>query len=215
MHKYIYAIGCGALFLGACRTPPPPVPTMAPAATPSADAAVDNTAAEAVENSCAVPSGNPGRDVVDELLAYQHASRKMTSIEVVKAIVNLNFQRRTARTVLQKAMLFAALRGNGDLLQAQNLLTQLLKSPEPDAEPLKPLAYLLSVYYGESRRLEESVDRLNQQVHDEQRRVDELNDKLEALKNIERTLPARPGAAASVPVPTLPPGPVDATAGNH
>lgn len=146
--------------------------------------------------------GSPGaglREVecgeLDRLLTYQRSVQQMASPDAARFLADLNLQPNSAQIAIKKAMLLATLRGNGDLLRAQNLLDQLLKSTEHDAERLKPLAYLLNTQYGEWRRLDDSVEKLNQQVHEEQRRAEQLSDKLEALKNIERTLPARPGAA--------------------
>ena len=60
----------------------------------------------------------------------------------------------------------------------------------------KPLALVLSSNCAEARRLAEHVDRLAAQQKDSQRRIDQLNDMVEGLKNIERTLPVRPAASA-------------------
>jgi transcription elongation GreA/GreB family factor len=54
------------------------------------------------------------------------------------------------------------------------------------------LAQLLVSNYAEMRRLNENADKANQQARDSQRRLDQLSEKLEALKNIERTLPGQP-----------------------
>ena len=63
-------------------------------------------------------------------------------------------------------------------------------------ELLAPLVQLLSSQYAELRRQEESIDKLNGQLRDAQRRIEQLNEKLEALKNIERSLSVRPAAGA-------------------
>lgn len=65
---------------------------------------------------------------------------------------------------------------------------------DPQAEPLKPLATLIAARLAEQRRLQDSVDKLTQQLRDSQRRSEQLSEKLEALKAIEQTLPAKPGA---------------------
>ena len=75
----------------------------------------------------------------------------------------------------------------------------MLKSSEPDAQVLKPFAQFLLASNAELRRLNEQADKLVQQNKDAQRRIDQLNETLEALKAIERSLPARPNG--SVPGP--------------
>jgi len=128
----------------------------------------------------------------DELLAYHATLRQLAQPELAKALSDLNVQPKSARLALQKALVLGLMRGSGDLIHAQALLDGVLKSTGPEAERLKPLAQLLNANYAEWRRLDDTVDKLNQQIKDGQRRVDQLGEKLEALKKIERTLPARP-----------------------
>jgi DNA repair exonuclease SbcCD ATPase subunit len=95
---------------------------------------------------------------------------------------------------LRKALALAQGRGNADLAQATAQLDALAATNDPQAEPLKPLAALMSARQAEQRRLQDSLDRLGQQLRDSQRRNEQLNEKLEALKAIEQTLPAKPVA---------------------
>ncbi|WP_258001021.1 hypothetical protein [Janthinobacterium sp. ROICE36] len=129
-----------------------------------------------------------------ELLAYQSALRLMTPSELVKAQLDLAKADHASHNTIRRAMLQATLRGAGDLARAQALLEPLVTAK--DAQLLAPLAQLLSSQYGELRRQEESIDKLNSQLRDTQRRIDLLNEKLEALKNIERSLSVRPAAGA-------------------
>ncbi len=78
----------------------------------------------------------------------------------------------------------------------KRLLEPLATATGKDAQLLAPLAQLLSSQYAELRRQEESIDKLNGQLRDAQRRNEQLNEKLEALKNIERSLSVRPAAGA-------------------
>ncbi len=82
-------------------------------------------------------------------------------------------------------------RSAAELAQAAAQVEAVAASADPQAEPLKPLAVQLSLRLAEQRRLQDSVDRLTQQLRDSQRRNDQLNEKLEALKVIEQTLPAK------------------------
>jgi len=79
-----------------------------------------------------------------------------------------------------------------DLPRALNLLEGIMKSEHPAAPGLAPLAHLLHEQYGERWRLE-------QRLHESQRQGEELQEKLDALSAIERSLPARPPAAARKP----------------
>ena len=132
-----------------------------------------------------------------DLLAYQSALRLMTPSELAKAQADLAKAEHAPQNTIRRAMLHAAVRGTGDLARAQALLEPLLTATGKDAQLLAPLAQLLSSQYAELRRQEDSIDKLNAQLRDAQRRIDLLNEKLEALKNIERSLSVRPAAGAA------------------
>lgn len=131
-----------------------------------------------------------------ELLAYQSALRLMTPSELVKAQLDLAKADHAPSNTIRRAMLQATVRGPGDLARAQALLEPLATATGKDAQLLAPLVQLLSSQYAELRRQDESIDKLNAQLRDAQRRNDLLNEKLEALKNIERSLSVRPAAGA-------------------
>lgn len=110
--------------------------------------------------------------------------------------------------LMQHAVQFGQARP-ADLPKALALLEAVMKSGHPNAANLAPLARLLYDQYGERLRLEV-------QLRDAQRRADQLQDKIEALSAIERSLPARgvtrTSAPASVPpAGTTPPSPPSAT----
>lgn len=96
---------------------------------------------------------------------------------------------------LRKALALAQGRGGAELAQAGAQLEAIATSTDPQAEPLKPLAQLMAARLAEQRRLQDQLDKLGQQLRDSQRRHEQLNEKLEALKAIEQTLPVKPGAA--------------------
>jgi hypothetical protein len=145
-------------------------------------------------------------DGINALLNYQNSSRQMPASELAKAIVDLNQQGKTPQVLMQKAILYANLHGPGDLARAQGLLDGVLKATELDAEHFKPLAALLITTYGDWRHMDDSADKLNQQLRDGQRHVDQLNEKLERLKNMEQLLPTRTGAANVAPQSVEKPG---------
>lgn len=88
---------------------------------------------------------------------------------------------------LRKALALG--KGGAELAQAAAQVDAV--AADARAEPLKQLAFQLSARLAEQRRLQDSIDRLTQQLRDSQRRGDQLNEKLEALKAIEQTLPAK------------------------
>lgn len=92
---------------------------------------------------------------------------------------------------LRRALALSQGRNTADLAQAAAQIDAAVTSTEPLAEPLKPLAEQMAARLAEQRRLQDSVDKLTLQLRDSQRRNDQLNEKLEALKAIEQTLPAK------------------------
>lgn len=84
---------------------------------------------------------------------------------------------------MQQAIQFGQARPP-DLPRALGLLERTLKSAHPAAANLQPLARLLHEQYGERLRLE-------QQLREAQRRGDLLQEKIDALSAIERSLPSR------------------------
>ena len=131
-----------------------------------------------------------------ELLAYQASVRAMSSSELVKAQLELSRADHAPQNTIRRAMLQATLRTPGDLTRAQTLLDSITQASSDEAKLLAPLAQFLSGQYADLRRQDEAVERLNGQVREAQRRNDQLNEKLEALKNIERSLSVRPAAGA-------------------
>jgi chromosome segregation ATPase len=60
------------------------------------------------------------------------------------------------------------------------------------APELHLLARQVAAQALEQRRLEEQMERQSQQLRDAQRRADQLQDRLEALRALERARPNRP-----------------------
>lgn len=91
----------------------------------------------------------------------------------------------------------------GDLARAQGLLDQVLHNNALQADAWRSLARLLVYRLGEQKRAEDNADRSVQQLHDaqrdNQRKLDDANSKLEALKAIERSLNTRQQPPAAVP----------------
>jgi hypothetical protein len=155
--------------------PPPPVPEPVPAPVAEPE-----------------PTPLPPPDEVGPLLSYHQSLRRMSQGELLKELSGLSLQQRSPRVTLQMGMVLMLTRGNGDLARAQSLLDSVATSANTEAGPFRLLAQLLSSNCAETRRLAEHADKLAAQQKDNQRRIDQLNDMVEGLKAIERTLPARP-----------------------
>ncbi|NTV95725.1 MAG: hypothetical protein HGA75_09950 [Thiobacillus sp.] len=89
--------------------------------------------------------------------------------------------------------------GGGDFERALVLLDPVLTSDRAEAVELRPFARLLAGHYrGYQRnaavadRLGQEIGKLNQQVRGAQMRAEMLQQKLDALAEIERSLPIRP-----------------------
>lgn len=129
---------------------------------------------------------------LDDLLAYHQSLRRLSSQELGRELQALNARHGGAMLAMQKALVLGLTRDSNDLARAQAQLGAVLNSTtDPEANALKPLAQLLVSHYAEMRRLSESAEKAGQQARENQRRLDQLNEKLEALKNIERTLPGQ------------------------
>jgi len=137
------------------------------------------------------------RDEVAPLLAYHQSLHRMTQGELLKELSSIMLQQRTPKIALQTGMILMLTRGSGDLARAQSNFDSVVGSTEPEAEGLKALAQLMSSHCAEARRLSDSADRLSLQLRETQRKSEQLNETLEALKAIERGLPVRPTSGAS------------------
>lgn len=143
-----------------------------------------------------LPPPPPPLDEVGPLLSYHQSLRRMSQGELLKELSGLTLQQRSPRVSMQMGMVLMLTRGGGDLARAQVLFDGVGNANDSEASVFKPLAQMLSSNCAEARRLAEHVDRLAAQQKDNQRRIDQLNDMLEGLKTIERTLPVRPAASA-------------------
>lgn len=184
------------LLLAACA-PLPPVQDIVPTPVPPqlVPAPTLPPAASAPPASPASPADIATR----ETLAFHDQMRQLPAPELVKELARLGDPPAGPRAVVQAAVLLGLTRNNGDLGRALGLLDPLLRSPTPEAAPWQPVARLLAARYADQRRLEEQLERQNQQARDNQRKIEQLNEKLEALKAIERSITNRPGGSAPPP----------------
>ena len=147
-------------------------------------------------------------DAVIPLLAYADRLRSLPGPELAQEITRLG-NAASAGDQLRLALTLSQTRQLPDLVRAQDLLQRALANNSEEARPLHALARLLATRFAEQRRAEDQLDRQNQQLRELQRRLEQTQDKLDALKEIERSLSNRPAAApASSPRGrTRPPSP--------
>ncbi|MCZ8254662.1 MAG: hypothetical protein O9327_03120 [Polaromonas sp.] len=190
-----------AALLAACSSGPAPPERAADAAAVQAARAAAS-AAEAARASASQPAPLPEAVVFASgmtlrMLAYAERVRVMPPADLTQEAARLG-DAASPEAQVQLSLVLSQLRQLPDLVRAQELLARVLGNA--DAQPLHPLARLLASRYAEQRRLEEQLDKQNQQLRDVQRRLDQTNERLEALKAIERSLTSRPPAApASAP----------------
>lgn len=165
--------GLVLLLLAACATPVPP-----PAAPTIAATAV------------------PPRSVVEDLLSYHRAMNNASQAELNKELAALNTAPAGAETEVRKAIVLGLMHDAARLARARIVLNGALAADDVDKKSLRPLIEWMQANYAELRRLTVAADRQAQQYKegqkDAQRRYDQLNEKLEAMKRVENSLPASP-----------------------
>jgi hypothetical protein len=182
--------------LAGCAAPPvtpqpPPAPPLAVPAPPPAPPPPPVT--------IHVPVVEPADQAARHLLGYHDRLGQLGTVALAQELLRLGDGSASPQAAMELALLLGTTRNGGDLVRAQTLLDSVLR--EPSAQAWHGLARWLSQRYAEQRRAEEQAERLAQQLRetqrDNQRRLDQLNEKLEALKAIERSLTTRPAAPAA------------------
>ncbi|MBU1359459.1 MAG: hypothetical protein KKC79_06020 [Gammaproteobacteria bacterium] len=193
------------LLLSACTTPPKPTPApvVAPAPPPPA--------VRPVEAEPIAPATQPAflftrltEGPVAAVLEYADKIRGFSNADLSAELGRLGDPGDSPLSQMQTALVLAQTRVPADLVRALGLLQRVNASSSSEALPLKPLSRVLAARYVEQRRVEEDRDRQAQQVRESQKRIDQLSDRLEALRAIERSF-SRPGNR--VPAPAAAPAP--------
>jgi hypothetical protein len=177
----ILALALGAGLYG-CASPAQPVPappTMASVPAPPPPAAPEMAPSPA-----------------ETVLAYAERIRNFQPAELAQEISSLGDPQDSPLRQMQLALALGAARTPANNARAQALLQRVLAQNQ--AQVLHPLARMLLAQHAETRRLEEQLERQTQQARDANRRIDQLNDRLEALRAVERSL-LRPAATLSAP----------------
>jgi hypothetical protein len=143
-------------------------------------------------------------EAIAPVLTYADHVRTLQGAELAQEITRFtdltapDEQLKLALALMQTRQLY-------DLVRAQELVQRVLTNTGDAARQLHPLARLFATRFSEQRRVEDQLDRQGAQLRDAQRRLEQTNDKLEALKEIERSLTIRP--AATPVAPTQAPAP--------
>jgi hypothetical protein len=134
-------------------------------------------------------------------LDYQARLSQMSPTDLQREVTRLSETSATIEQNFDLALALGLTRNSGDLVKAQAILKQILANSSEQARAWHGLSSLLFTRYAEQRHAEESAERQLQQLRDaqrdSQRKIDQLNDKLQALKSIERSLNNR--SVISVP----------------
>ncbi len=143
-------------------------------------------------------------DPVQTVLGYIDRIRDLAPAELAQESRRLSDAGDSAIRLMQLAAALAQSKVPANTLRAQALLQRVLGQNDEETMPLRSLARLLSAQVAESRRADEQIERQAQQLRDAQKRIDQLNERLEAVRTIERSLrsPAAagaPGSPASTP----------------
>jgi enoyl-CoA hydratase/carnithine racemase len=132
------------------------------------------------------------------MLSYADKVRPLNGADLSTEISRIGDPGDSPTTQMQLALLLSQTRVPADLARALGLLQRVIANPAPEAQALHPLARALAARYVEQRRVEDDRDKQVQQLRDSQRRIDQLNDRIEALRAIERSF-ARPNTAPAAP----------------
>ncbi len=171
----------------------PPLPASAAPACPAA-APCEPTPADAAAR---------------RLLSYHEQLRPLANAELAAELARQNAAYAASGNApgaaLELALVLAQTRNSADTARALGLVEPIARNPTPEQQPWQALARLLHARIAEQRRLEDQLERQGAQLRESQRSVQQLNEKLEALKAIERSLNNRAAPAASAPAPSVPP----------
>lgn len=200
-----------ALALGGCSATSPqavaaPAQEPAPAEAPvqaAASAAPAASAPEALQDPAPSGAHTPSAtDRVGQVLARTDRTLRLAPAELAREIARLGeAEDASAETPLLLATALAQTRQPADTARALGLVQRVLSNQAEAAQALHPLARWMEARLLQQRRLEEQLERQAQQLRDAQRRNDQLNERLEAVRAIERSLTTRPGPAPATPAP--------------
>ncbi|MET0209951.1 MAG: hypothetical protein ABW220_12985 [Burkholderiaceae bacterium] len=141
-----------------------------------------------VEVPVQVPMISPSDSAARALLQHNDRLRQLSPLELAQEVQPRDDAALPPSAAVQLALALMISHNAGELARAQTLLDQVLRDSTPAANDWRTMAQFLADRLGEQRRLEGEIDKANNNGKDLQRRLDQANQKLEALKAIERSL---------------------------
>jgi DNA repair ATPase RecN len=136
------------------------------------------------------------------MLRYAERVRALTAAELAQEIAALGDPGNQPMRQLQLAIALMHSSQAVETARALGLAQRAAANGAPEAAAYRPLARLIANRLLEQRKLEETVERQAQQLREQQRRIEQLNERLEAMRAIERSLNNR--APATAPRPAAP-----------
>jgi hypothetical protein len=200
-----------ALWLGGCATPPSPVTVDRPEPATKAPGAIEPPPdrAPGADQPCdaerpSAPTANTGLPSnVSAVMAFADHLRGLSGSELVQELNSMGDPGAAPTRQMQAALVLMQLHQTTASARALGLLQRVASNPAPESAALKPLAQLLAqqltTHLNDQRHLEDTVDRQAQQLRDSQRRIDILSDRLDAMRDIERSLTPRPPGRGPIP----------------
>ena len=126
------------------------------------------------------------------LLGYLQLATQFSAADLARERRTLAAIPQTPSTQVRQAIVLAQSRLSGDLSRALALLDKVYKSNELAAASLRPLVLVHMNQYFERQRLLAQNERLQSQLTDSQKRSGELQQKLDALAEVETRLQLSP-----------------------
>jgi DNA repair ATPase RecN len=132
------------------------------------------------------------------VLRYADRVRALTPAELALEIASLGEPGNQPLRQMQLALALTHSNQPVETARALGLLQRVAANASSEAAPYRSLARLIAHRLMEQRKLEDALERHAQQLREQQRRIEQLNERLEAMRAIERSLnnraPARPAA---------------------
>lgn len=178
---------CLAAALAACAAPAPkPAPEpMRAMALPAAQPA----AAPAPSAPTVPAAATGGQQPLETVVAYAERVRTLPPAELAQEVQRLGETPYSPLRATQLALALGQSRNAANAARALSLLQRVQADTSGDAAGLQPFTRLLAAQIAEQRRADEQAERQAQQLRDAQRRIDQLSERLEAVRAIERSLP--------------------------
>jgi hypothetical protein len=137
----------------------------------------------------AAPAPSNGANALEAAIVYAERLRSLPPADLAQEVQRLGDTPYSPLRATQLALALGQSRTPANTTRAQSLLQRVQADPTGEAAGLQPFARLLAAQFAEQRRVDEQAERQAQQLRDAQRRIDQLNDRLEAVRAIERSLP--------------------------